>query len=278
MKAVTVKGLALLLLLMASTWSSGADRTPTKVVSANLCTDQLLLMLATPEQIASISHLALESESSYMAEEAADYPVNHGTTEELMALDPELILVSTFNRQKNTGVLRRLGYRVEEFSTTENIDQIRSNVRRMAKLLGRGARGEAVIAEMDRRIEAASRKIPGEPLPALFYQPRGYTSGSHTLNDEALRLSGWRNVSADNGIRGYGSIDLETVLLAKPAQFFTSAYAPGTESLAQRQLAHPALQRITQGKPLVNISYRYWICGGPMIAEAIEKLAEVRRR
>jgi iron complex transport system substrate-binding protein len=278
MKTVAVKGFALLLLLMASTWSSAADRTPSKVVSANLCTDQLLLMLAAPDQIASISHLALEPESSYMAEAATPYPVNHGTTEELMALDSELILVSTFNRQKNTGVLRRLGYRVEEFPTTENIDQIRTNIRRMANLLGREERGEQIIAEMDRRIETVSRNLPGEPLPALFYQPRGYTSGSHTLNDEALRLSGWRNVSADKGIRGYGSIDLETVLLAKPVQFFTSAYAPGTESLAQRQLAHPALQRITQGKPLINISYRYWICGGPMIAEAIEKLAEVRRQ
>ncbi|MCG8426155.1 MAG: ABC transporter substrate-binding protein [Chromatiales bacterium] len=251
---------------------------PQRVASANLCTDQLLLMLAAPEQIASISHLALDREGSYMAEQAKGYPINYGTTEELIALEPDLILVSQFNRQKNTEILRHLGYRVEAFATTESIAGIRSNIRQMAKLLEREPEGEALIADMDRRIAEITNDIQGEPLPALFYQPRGYTSGLKTLHDEALKLTGWRNISAEYGVIGYGAIDLETVLQAKPVQLFTSAYAPGTTSLAQQQINHPALKKVTKGKTLINIEYRYWICGGPMIVEAIEKLAKVRRQ
>ena len=82
-----------------------------------------------------------------------------------------------------------------------------------------------------------------------------------------------RTVAAELGIDGYGTVDLERLLRAEPDQLFTSAYAPGTDSLAQRQLAHPALRVVTQGKPLINIDYRFWICGGPMLADAVEALA-----
>lgn len=267
-----------LLLLLGWSGLSTADERPQRVVSTNLCTDQLLMILAEPERIISISNLSLEPNSSYMASEATNYPINHSEVEELLALNPDLILAGAFTQSKMTRLMRNLGYQVEVFHPTSSIEEIRGNIRRMAKLLDRVSKGEAVIAEMDRRIEAATAKPFGEPLPALFYQPRGHTSGKNTVQNQVLALTGWRNISAEQGIDGYGTIDLESVLLAKPVQFFTSAYAPGSSSLAQRQLRHPALEKIASGRPMINIGYRYWICGGPMIAEAIEKLAEIRRQ
>jgi iron complex transport system substrate-binding protein len=236
------------------------------------------MLLAEPERITSISYLALEPDSSYMHHEAAAYPVNHAEVEELLALKPDLILAGGFTQDNMIRLMRQLGYTVEVFQPTSSIDEIRFNIRRMAKLLGREARGEEIIQQMDQRIKQATAQPFGEPLPALFYQPRGYTSGSNTVQNEALTMTGWSNVSAEHGIVGYGNIDLETVLLAKPVQFFTSAYAPGSNSLAQRALSHPAVEAIANKRPMINIAYRYWICGGPMIAEAIEKLAEIRRR
>ena len=67
---------------------------PSRVVSINLCSDQLLLMLARPEQIASVSRLSREPNSSFMAASAARYPVNDGKIEQLLAQDPDLILAN----------------------------------------------------------------------------------------------------------------------------------------------------------------------------------------
>jgi len=269
---------ALLLLLAWSGLATAGGERAQRIVSTNLCTDQLLMMLAEPQRIVSISHLAREPNSSYMAAEAANYPTNHAGVEELLALNPDLILAGAFAQRNMTRLMRNLGYRVEVFHPTSSLQEIRDNIRRMATLLDRVQKGEAVIAEMDRRIAAATAEPFGEALPALFYQPRGYTSGRQTIQNQALDLTGWRNVAAAQGIVGYGSIDLESVLLAKPVQLFTSAYAPGSHSLAQRQLSHPALEKMTEGRPMINIAYRYWICGGPMIADAIERLAEIRRQ
>jgi iron complex transport system substrate-binding protein len=247
---------------------------PLRVVSINLCSDQLLLMLAKPEQIASVSRLSLEPNSSFMAASAANYPVNDAMIEQLLSLNPDLVLASEFSPHPVIRILRHLGYRVETLPLSSSLEDIRRNIRYTAGLLGADERGERLVAEMDRRLQHVASTTPQARPPALFYQPRGYTSGLETLQHEALMLAGWRNLSAEHGIRGYGAIDLETLLLAKPQQLFSSTYAPGTDSLAQRQMHHPALNWITQGRPIINIPYKYWICGGPMIADAVEALAK----
>lgn len=261
-----------LLCLLSVIHCSSAGAAPSRIVSINLCTDQLLLMLARPDQIASISYLALEPFSSFMARKAAEFPVNHVDTEELLMLKPDLILAGSFSDRSVVSLLQRLGYPVELFKTTESLEDIRDNINRMARLVGNPSKAELLISEMDRRIEAVRVKQHGPRPKALFYQPRGYTSGKGTLQDLALNLAGWRNISAELGIQGYGSIDLEPLILAKPDRIFTSSYAPGTRSLAQQRLRHPALLRMMDGERPREIAYKYWICGGPMIAEAIEQL------
>lgn len=247
---------------------------PSRVVSINLCTDQLLLMLADPGQITSISDLALKPDSSYMAEEAAGYPINHARAEELLVLNPDLILASDYSNPVLIHLLRKLGYRVETFPAATSIEHIRQGIRRMAALLEKPESGEKLITMMDRRLNLAIKKQPDKRPKAIFYQPNGYTSGSNTLQDTALTLAGWKNLAREQGIHGYGTIDLETLLLAGPDQLFSSAYTTGTYSLAQRRLTHPALNLVTQGRNIINIDYKYWICGGPMIADAVERLQE----
>ncbi len=266
------KPLLFTLLLLICPLSSHGAEPPSRVVSINLCTDQLLLMLADPAQITSISYLALEPGSSFMAEQAQQHQVNHTKAEELLTLKPDLILASEYSDRALIQLMQKLGYQVETFSLPSSIDGIRSNITHMAQLLGQEADGQQLIQQMNQRIEQVVQQQPARRPKALFYQPNGYTSGSNTLQNTALQLAGWRNLAAELGIQGYRTIDIEALLLAQPEQLFTSPYAPGSQSLAQHQLSHPALKRVTAGKEMVEIDYKFWICGGPMIADAVEQL------
>lgn len=247
---------------------------PARVVSINLCSDQLLLLLARPEQIASVSRLALEPNSSYMAGEAARFSVNDAKLEQLLLLEPDLVLAEGYTPYPFVRLLEHFGLRVEIVPNSFDLKGIRRNIRLVAGLLGTQAKGESLISDMDLRIQQIANRLPPARPKAVFYQPRGYTSGRDTLQDTALSHAGWRNLSKELGVKGYGNIELESLLLAGPDQLFTSAYAPGTHSVAQRGLSHPALNRITGDRPMIEIPYRYWICGGPMIADAIEMLAD----
>ena len=60
-----------LLLLLAASLPS--------VASINLCADQLVLTVAAPAQIATVSWLSADPEESLLAAEAARYPLNYGS-------------------------------------------------------------------------------------------------------------------------------------------------------------------------------------------------------
>jgi iron complex transport system substrate-binding protein len=246
------------------------------VVSLNLCTDQWLLLLADPAQVAGVSHLAADPEHSYMAREAGRHPALYPRIEPILGRRPDLVLGASYTSPPLVGLLRRLGVRVELLPLGEDLDGIRAGVRRLAALLGRGARGESLLAEMDRRLAA----IPPPELPrprGLFIQPNGYSAGLGTLQDLSLRLAGWRNAAAEAGLEGYGPLTLETLVSLRPDRFIVSPFHDHTDSLAQRQLRHPALVATRGGRPFLELPYNLWICGGPMLAEAVERLAGARR-
>jgi iron complex transport system substrate-binding protein len=270
----------LCLLWLPVSSGSGADTlSPKRVVSVNLCTDQLLLMLADPDQIASISHLARDPESSFMAVQANAFPINHARLEELLVLRPELILAGPYSEPRLLRSLRRLEIAVEQFPLTNTLQGIEADIRRLANLLGQVERGERLIMKMRANLARIETNQAHSTRPkALFYQPRGYSSGSHTLQDEALDYAGWRNLAAEAGIRGYAPLDLETLLLSEPDQLFTSGHTLSTFSRAQQLLHHPALHHLLQQRPILAVPLKYWLCAGPMIVEAIAILHAAHER
>ena len=112
-----------LLLLICPLYTTGAEQ-PTRVVSTNLCTDQLLLMLAETKQITSVSYLALEPNSSFMAEQAQQHHINHEKAEELLSLKPDLILTSEYSDRALISLMKKLGHQVETFPLPHDIDGI----------------------------------------------------------------------------------------------------------------------------------------------------------
>jgi iron complex transport system substrate-binding protein len=250
--------------------------TPQRVVSINLCSDQLLLLLAEPAQVASVSYLALEKSSSFVAEQAAAFPTNRGRLEEIISFNPDLVLTLPHTNSRLTATLKTLGFKTHTVKLGTRLETITLGIEHLAKRLGQQSKGEALIAEMKQAIgDQIEASTPNKPS-ALVIQPRGYTSGLNTLQDEALKRAGWRNPAAENGVDGYHQVSLEKVILWQPDALLTSPYGPPSDSLAERLLQHPALSQLLGGRPKIEIPYKYWICPGPMLAEAVNRLRDAR--
>ena len=81
---------AVLLCLPLTAWAA-----PQRVVSLNLCTDQLLLMLLPRERIVMLSQLATDRSLSWMAAQAEGIERFDGSVESIVRLAPDLILSGT---------------------------------------------------------------------------------------------------------------------------------------------------------------------------------------
>src|SRR5690606_9543877 len=86
----------------------GAGEPPRRVVSVNLCTDELAMLLAAPGQLVSVSHIAHDPLSNPMAAAARAYPANYGRAEEIWLLEPDLVLAGEFTAGPVVAMLRRL--------------------------------------------------------------------------------------------------------------------------------------------------------------------------
>lgn len=239
---------------------------PARVVSMNLCTDQLALMLAAPGQLISVGSYAQDPDLSPMADAAKALPANHGRAEEIYLMAPDLVLTGQFSAGPAVQMLQDLGIPVQILPPADTIPQIRDQITRMGDLLGRQDAARDLLAQFDKGLTRIPQRTKGR---ALFYDANGFTAGGQTLSDTILMRAGWRNIAADLGITGPGALPLEQMVMATPDLIVTGARWPG-QSRAEAILDHPALRHAAK-VPSVTTD-NTWICGTPFILSAIESL------
>ncbi len=255
---------------------TGAETAPQRIVSMNLCTDALVLELAPRESIVSVSFLAVDPDLSPKAREAQGIPLNRGQAEEILALEPDLVVAGRYTKRSAVALLQRLGVPLIELDIPNSIAATQSHIRRLARALGQIDRGEAVIAQLDARLNAIK---PSDEHPlGLIYHPNGFTTGAGTLVDELLARAGIDNLAAHNGLSGWGNQSLEQILLAAPDLLIFVNSGDQQPAIAREILEHPAMRHLRSQILAVDIPGHYWLCAGPWMVEAVERLAEVRQR
>jgi len=249
---------------------------PARIVSMNLCTDQLVMLLASHDRIASVSYLAIDRESSAMAETADKFNTNHGLAEEVMQMAPDLVLTGAFTMRPTLLMLRKLGYRIVEVPMASGLDDIRSNIRLVADAVGEPARGEAMISAFDHRLSSLRPATAVGPRPtAILYWANGYISGDGSLPIAVIEAAGFRNVGNEAGVAGSSQLSLEKLLLSE-VDVLVKGWEREPPALANQIFRHPALTKSFAARPQVSIANKYWVCGTPFVADAIARLSEVR--
>mgnify|MGYP001555766879 CR=1 FL=1 len=268
------RGLLLALLLGLTLLAAPATLAkPGRIVSINLCTDQLLLLLADRDRIVSLSFIARDSGLSYMAKAAAGIPVNYGSAEEVLALHPDLIVAGQSAAGPTTRLLRRLGFQVLELPLAESLGEVARQIRTMARALEEVSRGERLLRDLEERLAAVRQRAAAGPHPtAAIYQASGLTIGRHSLADDLLKVAGLRNLAPELSVPEGGYLPLELLLQHPPDRLVIDEYRPDLPSLAQQFLRHPALRRVERDRRTISLPARLWTCAGPGLAEAAERL------
>jgi iron complex transport system substrate-binding protein len=267
--AKTIAGAAVLsLLLPASTFPAGGAQ---RIVSLNLCTDELLLRLADPAKVASVTWIARNPSGSNVASLAEQVPINHGLAEQVIAAEPDLVLAGTFTTRIAVGMLKRAAMPVVEFAVPRSFDEVRQQIRDVAALVQAEDKGRRLIEEIDRRIAAVAGKPRSRRPTAVVLNPNGATVGQGTLADQVMTAAGLDNIAARLRTDNYGQIPLEVVALHKVDVLIVSAARDGPPAMATEALRHPILSKLERTR-IVVLPGRLWSCSGPGVAEAVERL------
>lgn len=251
------------------------------VASINLCSDQLVLQIAEPAQIVTLSWLSADAEESTLAAAAARYPLNYGSAEELLGFEPDVVIAGRYTNNFARTLLRRLGFTVIDLDPAESLADIVASVRQVAAAIGRSERGEQLIETMQARIERHRARLGERPIDTIVVRPGGFTVEAPSLGHELMTLAGLRNLPAERGLDRWGSLSIETLLHDPPELLILTAYHNDAASLANAVLAHPALQRLAEQVVTAHVPAAVWSCGLPTsldTVEALERAADDVRR
>lgn len=247
-----------------------------RIVSINPCLDAILVELVPPERVGAISHWSHDPRSTSMPlDRAQQFAATSGTAEEVIALKPGLVLASSFTSPSTLGAYRRLGLRFETFGTAATIDENRAQIRAIARLVGAPERGEALVARIDRAVAAAAAPDGKRPSALLWLGGSNLVNGQGTLIDEMVIKAGFRNASADYGVRYTGALPLEHVVARPPDVVMTPAKVLDADEDGRRASLR---MRALRGKAqLADFPANLFYCGGPTIIPAMQRLAAIRR-
>ena len=245
-----------------------AQAQPRRVASLNLCTDELLLALADPAQIVSVTHLAQDPAETPLWRQARRYRRNDGSLVAVAPLRPDLVVTMGGGARDRLRIARRLGIRTLDLPFAQSLADVEQGIRRLAAALGRRAQGAALL----RRLAELRASAPPARRDTIWLGGGGRTVSAQGLEAQWMALAGLRQ----RPMRG-DRVSLETLITRPPDILLRSDYRQGQYSGAQRWLSHPVARRVRGARSLVTDG-RLWTCRGPQWIGEVGRLRRALAR
>jgi iron complex transport system substrate-binding protein len=252
----------------ASALLIGASAAALRVASLNLCTDELLLTLAAPEQIVSVTHLAHVPQETTLWRQARRYRRNDGSLLSVAGLKPDLVLTMGGGARDRGRIARRLGIRVLDLPFPQTLGDVERAVSMLAAALRRGGAGRQWLT----RIDALKRTRPDRMPDTIWLGGGGRSVQATGLAADWMKLAGLRQrrLTGDR-------VSLEQLLVRPPAVLLRSDYRSGQYSGEQRWLRHPLASAAGRSRTIATDG-RAWTCMGPPMVDEVLRLRRVLGR
>jgi iron complex transport system substrate-binding protein len=234
-----------------------------RVASLNMCSDEYLLLLARPREIASVSRLSRDPADSILWQLGRQYPGNRGDLESALRTHPNLLITMGGGGRATSLIARRMGLRTLDLPFPATIDDVARNMVLVAGALGDKARARGWQAKL-----SSLRRSSAGAHDAIFLGSGGNSVGVQSVEAEWMRLAGLKQRALPGG-----RASLETLATRPPEILLRSAYRRAERSLGQTWLQHPlATPRASR---IISVDGRPWTCAGPLMLGEVERL---RRR
>jgi iron complex transport system substrate-binding protein len=238
-----------------------------KVATLNLCTDELILLLAAPDQIVSVTHLAQQPAETPLWRQARRYRANDGSLLSVAGLKPDLVVTMGGGAHDRLRIAARMGIRTIDLPFAQSLADVEASVTQLAAALGRPQAGVMLL----RRMAALKASAPTDRRDTIWLGGGGRTVATGGLEAQWMALAGMRQ----RPMKG-DRVSLETLMLQPPAILLRSDYRQGQYSAGQRWLTHPAAQRPMHSR-VIATDGRLWTCMSPLLVDEIYRLRGLAR-
>jgi iron complex transport system substrate-binding protein len=257
--------MASLLCLLAPSLQAD-DIGPHRVLSVNLCTDQMLLALADPEQIVAVSKLAVDPLLSNYVEAASRYPQIGKDAEQIAGFRPDLILATNYTDPVLSNWLRRFNYPIKAYTLPDTLESVDDYIVDVADRLHRAERGRTMVDRYNQRLSSLDGALPS--VSVVVIAANLYVAGKGTFPDQILTRMGAVNAASETLTSGWDYISLEQLLVWQPDYIILQRDSANGASRAEQVLNHRAMKTALSRSQFIDVPAKQWICAGPELMDA----------
>lgn len=229
---------------------------PQKVVSLNLCTDQLAASMLPQERLKGLSFNASDKALSLVAATAQRFPALQGTAEEMAKIQPDLVLMGKAQNSQLKAWLEKKNIPVVTLGHPDSIAGLQADIDRIGAALG--AEQFARNTRSRQNISIGQLRLPRKGMSVAVYYPRGFSDGGGTLLHDLITRMGGKNVAAKQGSTGMEYLSLEEMVALNPDVLIVPLYDYDVVSQAETLAQHPALESMTSH--IVPLPGQYLTC------------------
>jgi len=250
---------------------------PQHVVSTFLCTDEYVFRLVPPAKIAALSYEATDRHPvvSTVADAAKGIPTIHPSSETVLSLRPDLVVMYAGTEPRLRLNLKKLGIAVLDVPWANSLADVRRITNMLGEKLGAPDKASALLSEMDRKIAAARASAPHPPVRTILYEPNGY-AGTGGVTDEVMTLSGIVNAAPPAQLSRTGTLPVEALIAAAPELLILGGEETSGSARAYTILHHPALKTLKGLREHAVLTPL--LCPGPWSVDAAATFGDLARK
>lgn len=217
----------------------------------------MLLKYASTSQVLAFSPLLYRYPADWVP---VGLPTHDGSLEQIVEMQPELLITGEYNALTLRKRLEQMGYRIAVMKLPQTLRDIDDYQREFLGLIDISA---------DSKSTNSFQNMPLKNKTLLLLGANGIGTGVDTLEHDLLIKAGWTNYLS---LSGYVPVGLEQLVDNPPDKVYWAA--PKSHSLANLMAKHPVTRRyLVNHIPEQDENWR-WQCPGPWSYELIEELAQ----
>ena len=225
---------------------------PQRILTYSLGHDEMLVALAPPERIAALGSLTGEPAYSNVADIAPEYPVFERGAENVLAVEPDLLIVSAFTDADLVALVKDAGVPVVRPALESSAEGNIPNILLLGYILGVEDRALELAAEIESRLSLIADRVPpvGDPgRPSVISISRWSDSisvaGGGTSGTGIIESAGGVNAAARDGIDGFQTISTESIAAMNPDFIIIPQDDDGGVALRDDLLNDPVLATVS---------------------------------
>jgi iron complex transport system substrate-binding protein len=250
-----------------------AEEAPKRVVSVNLSADEVLSAILPPARLVGVTSWVDDPSSSNVVGRVprAATRLQKVDLERLLALAPDLVVVSEYTDADAQRLLERSGIRVHRMRGLASMSGVREAILELGRAVGEEGGARRLVADYDATLADVAQRLAGAAKPRVLYWSGGMTAGADTAIGSLIECGGGINVGRELGVSGIAPPGAERAFVADPDVVLVTTWPDAVESVR----AHPllrTLRAVREGR-IVTMPNERLVALSQYTAEACRDLA-----